>query len=212
MKRHSSLVDIQKFNERKDALFCLIPPQCSFHNEDGYARREFGRLEAQDQERVMQDIYGVNGVACEEKTLSPEEIESAMHRLEDELQAYVGKKKGLDTAKKEHPSFYEDESFRLKFLKADNFDPKSAARRFMRHLDKKLELFGPEKLSKDITLSDLNEDDMACLLAGGVQPLPEKDRGGRTIFFSRHKNWTYKEAANMVRKGVTMYMFAFTLL
>jgi hypothetical protein len=196
MKRHSSLLDIQRLNDRKDALFCHNPPHCSFNDEDGYARREFCRLAPKEQAKVMKDIYGIEESSDDEDRGF---IESALHRLEEELQVYVGKKKGLDTAKKEHSAFYEDEAFRLKFLKSDNYNPKLAARRLIRYLDKKLELFGAEKLSKSISLDDLNEDDVECLSSGGVQPLSEKDRGGRKIFYSRHENWKYKEVANMVR-------------
>jgi hypothetical protein len=205
MKRQSSVEDLQRFIDRKDALFCHTPPQCSFNDEDGYARREFGQLNPKDQVKVMKDVYGIEEPSSDVE--GPGITEAALHRLEEELQVYVGKKKGVDTAMKDHSDFYKDEAFRLKFLKSDNFNPKLAARRLMKHLDKKLELFGAEKLSNKITLDDLNEDDLECLLSGGVQPLREKDRGGRTIFFSRHKNWKYKEVANMVRNLLGGYCF-----
>jgi hypothetical protein len=76
---------------------------------------------------------------------------------------------------------------------------KLAARRIARYLKKKLELFGPDKLGKKIMLKDLNEDDMEIMRSGGIQPLPRKDRGGRVVLFSRHKNWRYKHSHNLVR-------------
>ena len=206
MKRISSLRDIKKIrdlNNRKDALFCQSPPQCSFNDEDGYARREFGKLAPKDQEKVMKDVYGIqeetDPESSDEEINDPGYIEAALQQMDDELHMYVGKKRGIDLAKNEYPTLYEDREFRLKFLHTDNYNPKSAARRMMRHLEKKLDLFGSEKLNKRITLEDLNEDDMECLMSGGVQPIAGTDRGGRKVFYSRQRNWKYKETANMVR-------------
>ena len=78
MKRIASLSNLAKlkaFNERKDALFCHKPPQCSFHDEDGYARREFGRLTPKDQQKVMMDVYGIEELTEDES--SDEEEESS---------------------------------------------------------------------------------------------------------------------------------------
>ena len=111
MKRIASLSNLAKlkaFNERKDALFCHKPPQCSFHDEDGYARREFGRLAPKDQQKVMMDVYGIEELTEDESSDEGEDptfIESALNKLEAELQSYIGKKKSIEIAKTEHPTF-----------------------------------------------------------------------------------------------------------
>ena len=85
-----------------------------------------------------------------------------------------------------------------------------AAKRVVKHFETKFNLFGPDRIGKDITLEDLDEHDMESLTSGGVQPLPGKDRGGRAIFFSRHEAWKYKHPKNMVGRDrfILFYFFA----
>ena len=78
-------------------------------------------------------------------------------------------------------SYIRDVDFRLAFLRADEYDPKLASDRLINFLHQKLLLFGRDKLTKDITLTDLNEQDISCLTCGMMQVLPLKDRSGRTI-------------------------------
>jgi hypothetical protein len=49
------------------------------------------------------------------------------------------------------------------------------------HFKVKLELFGPEKLTKDITQDDLEDGDMKNLYSSHSQILPLRDRSGRCI-------------------------------
>ena len=67
------------------------------------------------------------------------------------------------------------------FLRADRYDPREAAERMIRFLDLKKELFGTQKLVKEITLDDFDEDDMETLRSGYMQVPPYKDMAGRTI-------------------------------
>jgi hypothetical protein len=196
MKRQASRTDVRSLNSKGDALLCLVPPRCAFSDEEGYARREFSELAGRDQEQVMKDVYGMEEMVDENPTL----VKECLFQLEQELTEYAGNDKiALELARKEHTSFFEDEKFRLKFLRTDNYNPKRAARRIVRHLEIKLDLFGPDKLGKKITLEDLSEDDMESLLSGAAQFLPTKDRGGRLVFWSRMKNWKFKDPKNMVR-------------
>jgi hypothetical protein len=195
MKRQASRTDIGTLNSEEDALLCFVPPRCSFSDEEGYARREFSELADRDQEQVMKDVYGMEEMVDENPTL----LKECLFQLEQELHEYAGnKKKALELARKEHTSFFEDEKFRLKFLRTDNYNPKLAARRLVRHLETKLDLFGADKLGKQIMLEDLSEDDMESLLSGASQFLP-KDRGGRLVFWNRMRNWKFKEPKNLVR-------------
>ena len=68
------------------------------------------------------------------------------------------------------------------FLRAENYNPYNAASRMVRFFDEKCELFGADKLTKDITLDDLDPDDIAALENGFFQLLPEKDCAGRKVF------------------------------
>jgi hypothetical protein len=63
---------------------------------------------------------------------------------------------------------------------------------------RKLELFGENKLVKKITLEDMDEDDMAAVKSGSVHFLSQKDRAGRPVFFSAQKYDNYKRWENQV--------------
>ena len=67
------------------------------------------------------------------------------------------------------------------FLRATQFHPIKAAHQLLRHFHYKLELFGEQKLTKDITYDDLTPEDKACLRRGFTQFLETKDAKGRTV-------------------------------
>ena len=74
-------------------------------------------------------------------------------------------------------------SLYLKFLRCDGFDRiEDSYQRMIRYCDVKLELFGPSKLSKDITLKDMSMSDVKTLEKGFYQLLGTRDRAGRAIF------------------------------
>jgi hypothetical protein len=75
-------------------------------------------------------------------------------------------------------------SLRLQFLRAEDYDPRSAAERMVRYFDTKCEIFGKDKLVKDIELSDLSVEDMAALKSGFLMLLDDKDRSGRVVMYS----------------------------
>jgi len=73
--------------------------------------------------------------------------------------------------------------FRIGFLRAARYDAQSAARRMMRYIREKLDLFGIEKLVRDIIISDLGDDGRRYLERGGLQIMPERDTAGRRVVF-----------------------------
>ena len=78
-------------------------------------------------------------------------------------------------------TFVNDEAFRLRFLRAEQFRPKQAAERMIRNLDLLYRYVGPEGLKRPIRLSDLDESSLSLLKAGSFQLLPCRDRSGRRI-------------------------------
>lgn len=87
----------------------------------------------------------------------------------------------------------------LAFLRSVEGSTKRAAKRYLRHFSSKLDLFGRDKLCKDIELSDLDEYDMEALESGGFQVLKEKDRAGRPVLFGRYTCMKYRSVQNMTR-------------
>ena len=73
------------------------------------------------------------------------------------------------------------QEFLLQFLRSEEFNVEASSAKFLRFLEEKLDLFGADKLLKDITLDDMNEEDMGALNSGIIQRIPQKDRSGRDV-------------------------------
>ena len=58
---------------------------------------------------------------------------------------------------------------------------KNAADQILSFFASKHQLFGEEKLTKEITIEDLNEEDIACQQRGALQ-LAGRDQSGRQLF------------------------------
>jgi hypothetical protein len=74
-----------------------------------------------------------------------------------------------------------DRRFRLQFLMADSFDPQAAAERLVNYFESKMVSFGPNKLTTELKLDDLDEGDIKCLEIGIVQRVISKDHTGRVV-------------------------------
>ncbi len=153
-------------------------------------KRELKSLPMAVQERASQDMYGITDDSMD---ITQETFES----LEREIQQ-IQERNAYDTAVKMEPDYVKNKRFRLMFLRACQGDAKKAAKRITRHFSTKLNLFGIEKLVKNIELSDLDEYDMEALQSGGFQVLPKRDLAGRNVLFGRYTAMRYREIKNMV--------------
>jgi hypothetical protein len=70
----------------------------------------------------------------------------------------------------------EQREFRLSFLRAERFDIKKAATRFIDYFEEKRRLFGVNNLTTKIKLKDLDSQTKDCLESGQIQLLPGRDR------------------------------------
>jgi hypothetical protein len=78
-------------------------------------------------------------------------------------------------------TYVQSAAFRIKFLRAELFDAKKAALRYVRNLDFLLEKFGEFALMRQLYLSDLNQEEMNFFKKGYNQVLPFRDSVGRRI-------------------------------
>jgi len=137
---------------------------------------EMNQLSVDEREKVLEDVHGIPRVVDE-----PQEfIEACLALLEKEL-TKVPSKVAYDLASSMSKEYTSNKKRRLMFLRAESFDPCNAASRMIRFFDEKYELFGADKLTKDITLDDLDPDDITTIEKGYYQVLPEKDRAGRKV-------------------------------
>jgi hypothetical protein len=118
--------------------------------------------------------------------------------LEFDLDVSRHKNKAYEIAESLSKGYVENCDFRLMFLRAEGFNVQAATHRLMNFFEQKLVYFGESKLTKDIQLSDLSEDELAFLDSGIMQEHGETDTSGRAVvsFFQQLLN--FKTPENMV--------------
>eukprot|EP00536_Pseudo-nitzschia_multiseries_P011634 jgi/Psemu1/326533/estExt_fgenesh1_pg.C_4070001 len=94
------------------------------------------------------------------------------------------------------------------FLRAAQFDASKAAERFVAFFAMKSELFGRDKLARDIRMDDLDQDDIACLESGYAQVLSARDRADRAIFVIMPTIRQFRTLENKLRAIYMVLMFA----
>ena len=141
----------------------------------------------------------IHGVACaSDGDENPEFVSKSITSLQRELDL-IKKKSAYSRAVFLAPQFFKNDSFNLKFLRAERFDPAKAARRVVKYFEEKLEYFGQEKVIKPkITFADLSENDRNCLMNGSIWFLKEKDRSGRQILLLIKARENFEDLSNLV--------------
>jgi hypothetical protein len=158
--------------------------------------QEMAQLSVEEREKALEDVHGIAHAVDEPLDY----VETSLVLLEEELSKITRNKVAYDLAKFQSKKYVSSEKLRLMFLRADSFDAHKAASRMVRFFDEKYELFGAEKLTKDIVLADLDPDDITVLEKGFCQVLSEKDCAGRKVFcFFPNK---LKETQNLVSGDV----------
>ena len=141
--------------------------------------KELHQLSFNDRNAIQEEIHGVRNAAPEE---TPEGMEEGLAQLQQELQAIPPNQKAAYTKACLPPqSYVHDRSFSLKFLRADLYDCKAAARRVVSYLDMMLDFYGPSVLNRPLRLSDLGDQELKVLRSGQIQLLPFRDRSGRRV-------------------------------
>ena len=154
------------------------PAECPTPAETGaMLAKEMNKLSVEEREKVLEDVHGIPRVVDE----TQEFIEACLTLLEKEL-TNISSKPAYDLASSTSKEYTSSKKIRLMFLRAESYDPCNAASRMVRFFDEKNKLFGADKLTKDITLDDLDLDDIITLKNGFYQVLPEKDCVGRKAF------------------------------
>ena len=154
---------------------------------------DLNRLSIPERTRVFQDLAGSAPLQVEivsELVTALQEMDACLNK--------IAEKKAFILALKTKPKYVNDPAFRLMFLRGNEYDPQRAANQIVMHFEEKLLLFGPDKIAKDIQLSDLSEDDYESLSSGGIQIANVKDKGGRAIMYFRYEEYRFKKHDNWV--------------
>eukprot|EP00536_Pseudo-nitzschia_multiseries_P004752 jgi/Psemu1/323597/estExt_fgenesh1_pg.C_820003 len=95
----------------------------------------------------------------------------------------------------------EQRDFRISFLRAERYDTKKAAKRFLNYFEEKRRLLGMDYLTKKIQLKDLDAETKDCLESGHVQLLQERDRAGRAVIVVTKKLGTNRAGKHHTGTG-----------
>jgi hypothetical protein len=169
--------------------------------------QDFNKLSFHDRNAINEEIHGVSSLSPEE---TPEMVADAVHRLSLGIDDIVHKPAynknqqwnsnsstmGIDCIQSvynynvdtlsagTHSTYVNTLEFRLRFLRADLFDAKKAAKRLVKFLEMVMELYdgNEELLRRPIVLNDLkSKEEKDYMKLGNHQLLPFRDRSGRRV-------------------------------
>jgi len=170
---------------------------------DAFLAETMSNLSFKERQKGQEDLHGVS----ENITEQDDEIEKLLSEMENHLNKI---KHGsiYELAESLCPSHVTNRDFRLMFLRGNRYDTKAASKQILKFLKMKEQLFGQEKLGKDITLEDLSEDDRVCFSNGSFQILSTTDRSNRHILFQMPGLRKFKRLENELRARYYLYMIA----
>ncbi len=167
-----------------------------YDNDDSINQRlskSLLQLKFEDRNVIGEEIHGVRSLDREETSKL---IDESLHRMDFELDNIISSNQNcqhaFETARCLPNTFVNDRDFRLKFLRAELFDPVKAADRMIVYMDYLLHLFGERALEEPLNRSFLNNEETAALREGYMQVLPFRDRSGRRIVVGLWKAMKYK--------------------
>jgi hypothetical protein len=170
-------------------------------NIDGILANTLQELSVKERENAYFEQHGVSDVIEE----VPEFVAQCREEFNSQLLLLKSSRltwaEAYNLAESRDPLYVNSPKFRLRFLRAERFDAKKAATRFILYFDFKKDLFGEAKLCKAITYNDLGEDDRKALKKGFLQDLPARDRSGRAVLCIFPSHFEFKEPEILVRKA-----------
>jgi hypothetical protein len=144
---------------------------------DALLAQAMAAMSVDEREQSIFDVHGVSDVIHEE----PSFVRAKLEDMEMELSKITRGKEEYMQAEAQNKEYVICHKFRLKFLRAEIFNARLAAVRLVRFFEEKKKLFGPDKLTKEIKLRDLDKEDRKFLDRGVFQIVPQRDRAGRRI-------------------------------
>lgn len=179
------------------------------NSADKLLLEELQELSSVDRTKIQEEIHGVFTCAIaedEEKIgqglmkleeeirsirrevlLSSSGLSSSGYTYEESIWTFLGLDEGSSTQSLNNEkmiySYIFHESFRLRFLRADLYDARKAAHRYLRCLECLLKYYGRYALQRPLMYNDLGKECQDAIKSGFVQILPSRDRAGRLVVF-----------------------------
>ncbi len=137
-------------------------------------------LSLNDRNKIQEEIHCVTSLAVQETSAI---VEDALEKLRQEASSLVGSDGGniYVYALIGGSPYAQSRHFGLKFLRADFFNVKLAARRMLNHLELLFKFFGSFALQRPLRFSDLTAEEENCIRKGSFQILPSRDKAGRLV-------------------------------
>ncbi|KAL3908865.1 MAG: hypothetical protein SGARI_002874 [Bacillariaceae sp.] len=136
----------------------------------------------QQRTQAMEDLHGILP-SYQEEELRLSHLLEEMQRHLDSQQLWLPSSSAYRRAYTENPAFVQER--RVLFLRADRYQPLEAAQRMIQFFQLKLDLWGPSKLCKKITIvDDFSELDKKALKQGFLSICPYTDSSKRKIFYA----------------------------
>eukprot|EP00526_Cylindrotheca_closterium_P023723 CAMPEP_0113640576 /NCGR_PEP_ID=MMETSP0017_2-20120614/21297_1 /TAXON_ID=2856 /ORGANISM="Cylindrotheca closterium" /LENGTH=191 /DNA_ID=CAMNT_0000551867 /DNA_START=464 /DNA_END=1035 /DNA_ORIENTATION=- /assembly_acc=CAM_ASM_000147 len=154
-EQHASSIPFPSLNVQNDTR--TRPEMKSIED---FLASEMTKLSVQERSKVLDDLHCVG----EELKETPEMIEESLAEFDQVLQERNEPIYHLATS--QNRSYVEDPSFRLRFLRANLHDVHKSVNQMIGFLSRKEKYFGRDKVARDVTLDDLDEDDIELLLSG----------------------------------------------
>ena len=158
--------------------------------------QELDKLSVTDQQKVVNDIHGLQEDDIQENSIM---IEQKLHALHKEIENISEKEAYLQAEEANH-EYCHNKEFCLMFLRADHFNAQGAARRMVDFFELKKQIFGVGALGRDVSLhDDFDETDMMTLKAGSLQMLHTRDRAGRAVLCNFMQHQQYETEINVLK-------------
>jgi hypothetical protein len=152
---------------------------------------DMNALTVEERQMMEEDIHGVSNTIPETDefvTAKFNEMKTALDIIPD------NEKVAWERAVFLRPSLATDTPLYLVFLRAARFDAVRAAELLVFRYKTKLYLFGDELLIHRITWQDLTPEEHSLVTSGFYQLIPDHDRTGRGITYSRLCRWDVSNA------------------
>ncbi|KAL3930108.1 MAG: hypothetical protein SGBAC_011909 [Bacillariaceae sp.] len=169
---------------------------------DSMLSEAMNTLTFEERQAQQEVLHGVGNEIREEATF----IEKSLSDLEEHL-LRMKPGRAYETAEIMRSEYVGDRAFRTMFLRGNRYDAKATADQMIRFFEIKLQIFGKDRLVKDITLNDLDKDDLACLKTGSIQ-LAGKDQSNREIILTFPGLRAHKTIQNQMRANYYIMMNA----
>ena len=163
----------------------------------------FNQLSVQEREFALDELHGV--IKPIDETSTANFVENAIEELNFAMTKIKKHRSAYDMALFLNPSYVQNREFLRMFLRGERYDIKKAATKLVKHFEIKLELFGFDCLVRDITLSDLNDDEVEMYMSAGYFFTNSYDRSGRRLFLYSTERAIYKEPINLVREKISVF-------